>query len=419
MFSLLALFVSLFINATSDPCGDFYNYSCTQQNQGLYDGTGPGNDNRRVDRQLPRVQSRDQMEERLLSVFTIEERNINQNVDALLRYHPGVMFLLAETVGCNPLDLALCPNYPLAVQALKNHIYAEVSFGFGQSLTPSNEQTLALPVALFADILDNVNIRGLVRNSLARVDTALVPLERQNRIQTDLAARAKNSVLEVLRRLPDSPTRQRMIERIQSTQIITEYCNSGRQDILRTNAQAYNSQPPRVNVCLNMLLRTNSDFAILQVLGHELGHIAHTTPGANLILEPLTSCLSRPESTGAPRNSDIMNETFCDWLGAESLALIRNDPTGPLAQHQHSLFANGLANTFPLCETFIEREHTTSASHPPGPARFNLIASQPQLRTAMGCSGDGAPQSYCAINGRISPEAAPPATETAEGDIVR
>lgn len=381
------------INAQSNPCGDFYRFACSDNNQGRNDGTG-------------NVRETEQLQRQLNSIIQTEvNSNFNQPFDQLLARDLNLQETIAASVGCSRDFIDSCSDYPKAIEQIKQYALTINTGAYSQETEPSES---VISFMRFSALQTDPRVATLLQNTERNIEQRLVPLQRRNQIQDTLFPQIRASIAKVIQRLPDSPQRQQILQRLNQTTLSLQHCD-GRENILEPNAR-YNTSTKQIELCFSDLFRSNSLFSVIGTLAHEIAHSfdPDSDLGTQSLFSGLTQCLSHSRNFGIPAGHAAMDEAFCDWMSTEVIADFTQTTGHPLNRSAEQL-SLGLANRFPYCE-FASGLPTRSLdrSHPLGRDRINNMMAHPVLRQRMGCT-NSPQQSYCSINGLPPGAQAPPA----------
>lgn len=397
---LTSILLTLHLGLAHDHCGDLYEYACKKENQGKYDGTG----HNLTQKQLKKVLSKKEKRER--AQFEKGFDQIFQNSKALQK---RVNFACRKSTNKDKCKEA-------KAKVIKDYLFK----GYISIVDPVSP--IKAPPALISEFQDydfirNVKIRKLVDKARRRVDdhdTAKLEKLLKDKLFDDI----KTSLKRTFSKLPDSPKKDKMLDAIEKTQLHIKRCD---RDELLFHQGFYNKITNSVRICHIDLLRNPSLFTLSTIIAHEVSHgVAHAIKIEDREykeLEPLVSCLTSEKSLNAQTRGksflsfkrDQINEGFCDWAAAETLADLATQKNSLFSNLTEVQFGRGVANAHPHCE--IREDLDDSAikfynyykSHPLIWNRINLIGTHPKIREKMGCKNPG-PQVYCPLQGPAEPQ---------------
>lgn len=287
------------------------------------------------------------------------------------------------------------------------------------------EMDLILTKFMFLDALDEDPRRTELlpphlRNGFERVTSAQILDIRRSEffhpIKMEIVQKIKNSMRSPLqfesasenfdlaqaltahsvKRLSRDPESQLMMSReIMKTQMAGSDCDDG-PSLIEALGPGAELKPDGIHVC-HGFLKSTSRFRQIFVFGHELGH-AIELGRLNLgkvgkeDLARTVQCLKGQDQEARSLPGDLRQfraetEVFSDFIGAETLVAWLNLPEN--RNRRPAEIAKGIKNIFRegMCSS------ESQSGHPSTRARIQLILSQPQLRSKLGCQPS--PKTYC------------------------
>lgn len=384
-----------------DPCQDFARYACEEVQGVLPDETGRVHNRRHLTRGI-RELGRSLRESFAREFETPFKKQFSEMLRMTLMGNPDLLSRMIAKSACDNIETlkeknlepGLCPE----LDAKSNYIVElSSSITFGSAYSGDVQETKQI-VSLedMEDIFSSPYLTNLVDTHRNRFQRQLVRADLKNRVEP-LFEKTRAAVVDLLRKLPPSQDREKMIQKITSVRLEIDSCQL---DILQPNAFAF-TRHNIIRICYSFLFNSTSDFSLIKILAHEIAHSIGPclSPATKEAWTPVTTCLMRPESGGAPdcKQSFQLEELFCDWLAIEIQAKLKE--TLPEFQGQtKEMLRVGLANTVPLCFTDpdLKVERDPLSSHPTLKDRLELVAAHPYLRERMGCGNPGR-MVYCPV----------------------
>lgn len=252
------------------------------------------------------------------------------------------------------------------------------------------------------------------------------PSWRINYIKKHLFKKIQDSIVKILRRLPNDQEQKKMEKRISSVKLKMEICSTD----LKQASASYDPKSRSVEYCLNNLVTSNSIFSEIRRIAHEMAHDIDPEQVIQPHFDKLIVCLRSKDSIEAkvrpgPDKMDQINESLADWMAAEVVADLTQSLSLSLKKMNAYNYRNGVASIFKdycpevpeelmklaqekgklevIKKTFLD-EDDDNDEHPILSKRYELLLSQPDIRRRMSCDPKTAPQKYCDFGGNQSSE---------------